>query len=130
MILTSHLFKKLKFIAPTKFSFVSAKNGHLHVLKALVASGIDLRNSLLNVAVSKGRTEVVKFILESGFTPTERSVIEASRGGHTEVLKLLLAHNAPVSDIALYWACNNDIDEKKAVTKEIVKLLKEYIEGN
>lgn len=84
---------------------IAAREGHLSMVKLLVAYGADVQDeggeeyvTALHEAAARGHTEVVKFLLHRGAKPcttdlrNETPLLQAARGGHVEVVKLLLPH--------------------------------------
>lgn len=77
---------------------LAATNGHLEVVKFLIAAGADPKNhqSLIN-ASQNGHLDVVKFLVEQGANVTARddaAVRYAAFDGHLEIIKFLIANGA------------------------------------
>ena len=104
---------------------LASYNGHVEVVKLLLAAGADVHadnDHVLRWASDNGRVEVVKLLLAVGadvHAEDDFALRRASRYGHVEVVKLLLAAGADVhakDDYALRWA-------SKYGQVEVVKLL-------
>lgn len=85
-------------------------NGHLGVVKKLVAAGAAIGNALERAA-SSGKKDIVEYLLsKDAGAHTGEAFTSACRQGHADVVALLLAHGASASandNEAFVAACDN-----------------------
>lgn len=105
-----------------KLLYLAAKKGHLEVVKALLAGGVDPNQAATNgdtplfLAASKGHIEVVKALLAGGVDPNPvvtdgiTPLLTAAQNGHLKVVLALLARktdldNPRTNDAATPYLC-------------------------
>nr|QBK90424.1 MAG: ankyrin repeat protein [Pithovirus LCPAC103] len=130
-LLIPHVNRKSR----TQALFSAVNNGHIGVVKLLLAAGVNIRrvSRALTSASRKGHIGIVRLLLTAGVRfniykiKQDKAIIEASRNGHIEVVRLLLAVGADpnIQESRIGTALTailrrRDIDSKYI---EIIKLL-------
>ncbi len=130
-LLIPHVKRKSR----TQALFSAVNNGHIGVVKLLLAAGVNIRrvSRALTSASRKGHIGIVRLLLTAGVRfniykiKQDKAIIEASRNGHIEVVRLLLAVGADpnIQESRIGTALTailrrRDIDSKYI---EIIKLL-------
>lgn len=82
---------------------LAVQNGHIDVVKMLVASGVDVstKNDALAYATKGGHTKIVHFLLEQGVDLSKhigrKVFFTAVEKGHTDIVNLLLEYGMDVN---------------------------------
>lgn len=83
----------------------AAQGGHLNIIELMISYGATSWDTAMGLACRYGQLDIVKFMIAKGANKWNWSLSEACYGGHVDVAKLMIAHGANDWNTGFSWAC-------------------------